>query len=484
MPMGDWSMNKNLEADEILNKAGFKPSDCSVGVIHIGVGNFHRAHQAVYFNDILKNKSSRNWGIAGINLRKEQSKLISDLKKSNNHYILKTVSASGEVKYDEIKSILALYDWQDDEGEIQHLFSSSNVQLITITVTESGYYFDKNNQLKLNTKDIQNDLSGETPITVFGALAKGLRTRMQSNGLPITIACCDNIQKNGAMLKRCFIQYLHALGDETLVQWLLKNVSFPSSMVDRITPKINPRELQHIQETCGRSQDCSVLSEDFIQWVIEDNFYGKKPPLEATGVEIVRDIEPYESTKIRILNGGHTALVYLGVLRGHKTFDSVLNDPELSTFFDSIQLKEIITSLPIESPINYLDYLSTTKQRFSNKNLPDSLSRLCMDGGSKFPIFLLPVVDWHLSKAAMPEFSLKAIASWYVFLCQVATKKVSFDYIEPKWSMLVPFLKEGGETGFASDSALWGSIPEQYPDFVDRLVADIRDMKQKYQVNF
>ena len=211
-----------------------------------------------------------------------------------------------------------------------------------------------------------------------------------------------------------------------LLDWVSKNTSFPSSMVDRITPKVNAKELLKIQESFSRSEDCSVISEDFIQWVIEDKFSGKKPPLSSVGVEIVDDIEPYENTKIRILNGGHTALAYLGVLQGYKTYDQALSDPELSNFFDSIQVKEIISSLPIEPSINYLDYLSTTKRRFGNQNLPDSLSRICMDGGSKFPIFLLPVIEWHLSKGETPEFSLKAIASWYIFLCQVITNKVSF----------------------------------------------------------
>ena len=175
-------MTKNINESNSLVKASFEPANCKVGVIHIGVGNFHRAHQAVYFNNILKNASSNNWGIAGINLRKEQSKLIMDLKKSNNNYILKTVSAAGEARHEEIKSIIELYDWEIDDREIQHLFSSSNVQLVTTTVTESGYYFDKDKQLKITTKDIQNDLNGGTPLTIFGALAKGLRVRMESNG--------------------------------------------------------------------------------------------------------------------------------------------------------------------------------------------------------------------------------------------------------------------------------------------------------------
>ena len=478
--------NKNkpeLITNPVLNSSSYKPEDCSIGVIHIGVGNFHRAHQAVYFDSILNNDISKNWGIAGINLRSEQSASIKAQKNSNCHYVLKTVSSNGDKTYDEIKSILALYDWNDEENEILRLFSSNKVQLITITVTESGYYFENDYHLNLNEKDIQDDLSGQIPKTIFGALSKGLDSRMKNNGGPLTVACCDNLEGNGVMLERFFKQYLNELDEKKLLKWVEKNVSFPSSMVDRITPKINPNELIEIQNMFSRPDDCSVSSEDFIQWVIEDNFAGEKPPLDNVGVEIVNDVEPYENTKIRILNGGHTILAYFGVLRGYETFDASINDSELSNFFDEIQTKEILPSLPENSPVDYQKYLKTTKHRFNNKYLPDTLARICMDGASKFPIFLLPTIEWHLDKGKIPIFSLRAIASWYVFLCKVINHDVSFDYIEPKWNMLTPFLIEGGENSFASNSDLWGNVPEKYPDFVTTLVKEIQIMKNLYNIN-
>jgi D-arabinitol 4-dehydrogenase len=306
---------------------------------------------------------------------------------------------------------------------------------------------------------------------------------MESGGGPITIACCDNLQENGVMLEHCFIQYLNALNNEKLLNWVLENTSFPSSMVDRITPKIDLQELQEIQRMFNRQDDCSVFSEDFIQWVIEDNFAGIRPPLDEVGVEIVDDVEPYENTKIRILNGGHTVLAYLGVLEGYETFDSAIRDSELSDFFDGIQSEEIIPSLPINSPVDYERYLLTTKRRFENKHLPDFLSRICMDGATKFPIFLLPTIEWHLLKGVTPEYSIKAIASWYIFLCKVITNEISFEYIEPKWNLLKIFLADDKEESFASSEELWGSIPRVYPNFSKRLVEEIKVMKVRYKVN-
>ena len=306
---------------------------------------------------------------------------------------------------------------------------------------------------------------------------------MESGGGPITIACCDNLQENGVMLEHCFIQYLNAINNEKLLNWVLENTSFPSSMVDRITPKIDLQELQEIQRMFNRQDDCSVFSEDFIQWVIEDNFAGIRPPLDEVGVEIVDDVEPYENTKIRILNGGHTVLAYLGVLKGYETFDSAIRDSELSDFFDGIQSEEIIPSLPINSPVDYERYLLTTKRRFENKHLPDFLSRICMDGATKFPIFLLPTIEWHLLKGVTPEYSIKAIASWYIFLCKVITNEISFEYIEPKWNLLKIFLADDKEESFASSEELWGSIPRVYPNFSKRLVEEIKVMKVRYKVN-
>jgi D-arabinitol 4-dehydrogenase len=254
-------------------------------------------------------------------------------------------------------------------------------------------------------------------------------------------------------------------------------------MVDRITPKIDLQELQEIQRMFNRQDDCSVFSEDFIQWVIEDNFAGIRPPLDEVGVEIVDDVEPYENTKIRILNGGHTVLAYLGVLEGYETFDSAIRDSELSDFFDGIQSEEIIPSLPINSPVDYERYLLTTKRRFENKHLPDFLSRICMDGATKFPIFLLPTIEWHLLKGVTPEYSIKAIASWYIFLCKVITNEISFEYIEPKWNLLKIFLADDKEESFASSEELWGSIPRVYPNFSKRLVEEIKVMKVRYKVN-
>jgi len=475
-------MTKDFGGNQILHKASYNPKDIQVGVIHIGLGNFHRAHQAVYFQNLISKMKSTNWGIVGVNLRPEQSDTIRALNRCNNKYILKTVSDDGIAKFEEIKSILAAYDWSVQLDEILCHFSSSEVHLITITVTESGYYLDKDKLLNTGAKDVQEDLSGETAKTIYGSLHQGLRYRFENGGGAITIACCDNLPENGVLLKRCFVQYLLKANDQELLGWVIDNVSFPSSMVDRITLKMDDNSSREITEKFNLEEDCSVISECFKQWVIEDDFAGAIPPLDFVGVEIVDDVHPYEETKIRILNGGHTALSYLGVLRGHETYDAAIKDPVLSVFFDALQTKEIIPALPSNSFINYEQYLKTTKQRFENSHLTDSLERICMDGASKFRFFLMPTIEWHLLNKSIPIYAIKSIASWYVFLCKVASNDVVINYVDPEWNMLTPLLNKGDEEGFASSSFLWGDVPKKYPDFVNTLVEEMQLMGETYNI--
>ncbi|MEO1944363.1 MAG: mannitol dehydrogenase family protein [Candidatus Thioglobus sp.] len=469
--------------NQAIYKAPYNPKDCQVGVIHIGLGNFHRAHQAVYFHKLLSKTKFTNWGIAAVNLRPKDSSVVRSLRNCDNKYILKTISPNGDIRYEEIKSILAAYEWREQQEDVLLLFSSSDIQLITITVTEGGYYFDNNHHLDLSAPDIRDDLESDTPKTIFGSLYQGLRYRMVNGGGPITVSCCDNLQGNGQLLEKCFVQYISAKNDIDLLHWVAENVSFPSSMVDRITPKGDINQLQEINKKFGLKDNCSVIAEEYIQWVIEDNFAGTRLPLEDVGVEIVENVQPYEEAKIHILNAGHTVLTYLGILRGYTTYDSALLDPELSVFFDSIQVQEILPALNRESNINHKKYLEITKERLSNQYISDSLARISVDGATKFTVFLLPVIEWNLSKGLLPEYSIRAIAGWYVFLCKVITNGIEFDYIDPKWDILVPYLIEGGEHEFAHSSKLWGDIPQRHPDFANKIVEYILALKVTYNVN-
>lgn len=463
-----------------LIQSTYNPQDCEVGIIHVGPGNFHRSHQAVYVHKLMSELGLRNWGIAGVSIRGEGKALLDEFKKCGSGYILETISSSGEFCHEEITSIVDLYDWQSEQQDVLPLFALDTVQMLTITVTESGYYLNNDGSLDVDAKEIVEDLSSDLPKTVFGFLYQGLKHRMNSGGKPITVVCCDNLQNNGKLLESCFNQYVELMGDQELLNWLSVNASFPCGMVDRITPKPSTEVVNSIKDKYNLSGGCVVVAEDYIQWVLEDKFAGNKPPLDKVGVQIVKDVHPYEETKIRILNAGHTALAYLGVLEGYQTYDQAIRDSKLSEFFNCIQKREILPALPSDYPIDYPSYLATTKKRFTNQHISDSLERICMDGVEKFKVFLKPTIEGMLAKGSMPTHSLRVIASWYVFSYMVLNKNIETNYYEPSWDLLVSYLDEDKVREFASSAELWGEIPERYASFVDALVHEIEEMKLHY----
>ena len=220
-----------------LTLASFNREECKIGFVHLGVGNFHRAHQALYINNYLNKNIDLNWGICGINLRKEDKEKFNFLKKRNGKYILKTISTSGEEKFTEIQSIKKLIDWSDKKNEAEDILCDPNIEIVTITVTESGYYISEDNELNLNLKIVQDNIKKKESTIIYSYLLSGLKKRMESIDKEITLLCCDNIRENGLMLEKTLKKYVQKSNEIKLLDWIEKKVSFPSCVVDRITPR-------------------------------------------------------------------------------------------------------------------------------------------------------------------------------------------------------------------------------------------------------
>jgi D-arabinitol 4-dehydrogenase len=471
----------NLYDTVELVTGNYNPKDCNIGILHVGPGNFHRAHQAVYIHRLMSETNDLKWGIAGVNLRPESKELLDDFKKCDGSYILETISPEGDFVHEKIDSIVGLYDWDDEKNKVLALFVSNDLKMITVTVTESGYSINNDRTLDTKANEIIEDSKFKSTKTIYGFLYEGLSHRMDSNGGPITIACCDNLQNNGKLLESCFKDFISLQNNSKLLDWVNNNVSFPCSMVDRITPKPNPNSVQLICSQYNLNGNCVVIGEDYLQWVLEDSFISERPQLEKVGVQVVKDVHPYEETKIRILNAGHTTLTYFGVLEGYKTYDEAVTDQKLTVFFDNIQEREIIPALPDEYPINYQQYVSTTKNRFTNKHIADSLERICMDGVEKFKVFLHPTIKGNLENGNIPIYSIQGIASWYVFATKFLEGKLTIGYHEPSWDILKTFLSEDRIDDFSSSEIFWGDIPKKHPEFSKHLSEEIRTMKHKYQ---
>ena len=457
-------------------------SDCSLGVVHIGYGAFHRAHQAVYLDDYMDQTGDLNWGITAINLRAGESSAFENSSQVENGYILKTTSPEGDKELRLVRSHCRFLDWSLDANTAESAIANPNVHMITITVTESGYYL--NDDFSLNTNDplIQDEISGSKTASIYAFLTLGLKQRFQETGNPVNILCCDNIRSNGHMLENNFKHYLALKGETDLLAWVEQNVSFPCSMVDRITPRADDSLHQEIAESFGVGHYDPIHGEAFSQWVIERKFCAPMPDIAKVGVEIVDDVDPYEEAKIRILNGGHTGLCYLGALAGHDTYDQAFADPKLRQFFDNYETKEVLPGLDMQLPLDKVEYLAKIAKRFSNSAIADQLERICMDGFSKMPVFIRPTLESCLKQGITPVNGYDCVASWYVYARRTASGNMPIPYHETYWNLLEPLLKAGQETEFAHSKRLWADLPTQYPGFVEGLTNAITEMEKQWPV--
>jgi len=386
----------------------------------------------MYIDDYMEQTGDLRWGIVAVNLRNEGFREIDD-------YIVKTPS-----EYRFVRSHLDYIDWTKNRTIAKHMLTLPSVHLITVTVTESGY-------------------APGSPL--FEYLACGLRNRNN----PITILCCDNIRQNGIVLETQFLAYLYQTNQHELADWIRENVKFPSCMVDRITPRTTDALRGEVEELFPGFGHTAVQTEEYTQWVIEDKFASDFPDLTKVGVVITDDIEPYEETKIRILNGGHTSLAYLGALSGYDTFDQVMNDPAHLKHFKNLQREEIAPSIDIDLPFNVYDYIDKVEERFSSATNLDELDRICMDGFTKFHTFIVPSLRKCLEKGKRPIHTYKSIAAWYIYSRRFARGCKKIRYSEPNWVLLEPLLADGAVDAFISNERLWGDIPKKYVTFTQDL---------------
>ena len=472
----------NNAATSSIFATEYDRSACQIGVVHLGFGAFHRAHQAVCIDDYMACSNDLRWGIAAVNLRGSESAhfdaAVADID-MHDGYHLKSFSPGGEVALRRVRPHVHFKDWSIAPTESEALLAKGSVHLVTITVTESGYYTDSNGELNFNDSTINAEVTGCKPQSVYGYLRAGLAKRTAETDAPLTIACCDNIRQNGKMLRRNLLVYLVACGDLMLADWVEANVEFPCSMVDRITPR-SPAELgPELSLLVGKDVTSPIMAEDFIQWVLQDSAGAEMPDLAQAGVTVTSDVDPYEETKIRVLNGGHTALAYLAALDGVETFDAAMRVPHLNAHFQSFETQEVLPAITIDLPFSKKDYLVAIERRFGNQAIGDTIARICADGMAKFPIFIRPTLEGCFAQGILPIFSIRSIASWYVFACHVAAGKIPFNYVEPSWSDLEAML--GTET-FLTNRQLWGDLPETYPEFVETLRLEIKELELKCPV--
>jgi len=455
-------------------------SDCRIGIVHVGYGAFHRAHQAVYIDDYMERTGDLNWGIAAVNLRASESTTFAEAACAKEGYLLKYTGATAPTAWRMVRPHLVFSDWSQDADAAEALVAMDSVHAITITVTESGYYLDDGGRLNTNDPVIAEEIAGGARRSIFGFLAGALKQRHAAGARPVSVLCCDNIRGNGKMLRAAMLAWLDAAGQTEISEWVASHVTFPCSMVDRITPRSTPALFDEAEALFPGRAHSPVHSEDYIQWVLEDNFASQMPDLARAGVEIVADVDPYEEAKIRILNGGHTGLAYLGALAGHATFDQAMRDSGLRQHFDRLEADEVLPGLQLDLPFDRSAYCLRVAERFANEAIADALERICMDGFAKFPIFIRPTIEGCLAQGITPKRCFDSVASWYVYARRSAENKTDIPYHEPNWHLLEPMLQVGQEGDFATSSLLWGDLPHRYPAFADGIVNSIEEMDKTW----
>ena len=462
-------------------KTGYDREACEIGIVHIGYGAFHRAHQAVYLDDYMQQTGDLRWGIAAVNLRASESESFAQAAMGQNGYLLKSIATDGTQEFRAIRSHLAFADATQNAQAAFDLLSQPSVKAATMTVTESGYYFKDDWSLDFSAAPIEKEIAGGSIETIYGFLTHALDQRSRQIDTPITLLCCDNIRNNGRVLRNALLAYVRALGKHDLASWLESNARFPCSMVDRITPRSTPELQGEVADLAPEYAGSPIHAEDFTQWVLEKDFAAEMPDLGRVGVEVVDNVHPYEEAKIRILNGGHTGLCYLGALAGLQTFDQAMSDPELREHFDRFEQDEVLAGLGPEIPFDTKDYLSRVARRFENAGIADQLERICMDGYSKMAIYIRPTLRACLTQGITPEASYDCVASWVVFARKFKRGTSKITYHEPLWDKLSPLLEDHAEAQLVTDPNLWGDLPQKFETFVPALTEAIARMEKRWQ---
>eukprot|EP01036_Dinobryon_divergens_P041020 gene41020-54339_t len=377
-------------------------------ILHLGLGSFHRAHQAVYVHQ-LRQLGDTRWSIAAGNLRPDMLDTIAALQAQGGAYTLETVTPQGVRSYTRITSIERVLPYQDDLAPLVAVAADPATRIISFTVTEAGYYLDAQNRLDwASFPDLCSDLeavnAGKAGHTIYGGLVTLLRARMRAGAGPVTLMNCDNLRHNGERSRGGLLQFIDALGDAALKVWVPANTSSPNAMVDRITPRPTPDVALRVKAATGQDDPAALMGESFIQWVVEDDFAAGRPDWGRVGVELVASVQPYEEAKIRILNATHSCIAWAGTLVGLNFIHEGTHDAAIRKMAFDYVTDDVIPCLS-PSPIDLAAYRDVVPPSVERNELPNSLPGL-IDGDEQAAID--PQYDQPMRQSMPPAISVKS----------------------------------------------------------------------------
>ena len=452
------------------------------GILHIGVGNFHRAHEEYYTNRLLEYPDQQEWGICGAMLLPGDERLYRILKRQDCEYTLTVCGRDGHDEAYRIGSLVGLLWGVEDTEAVLDKIADRDIRIISMTITEGGYNIEKSTgEFMFSDRDVQHDLKNpQSPRTVFGFIAEGLRRRMTAGNGPVTILSCDNLQHNGNTARKAFTSFIQTQ-DKELALWVKDNVTFPNSMVDRITPATRPEDVIRLNEKNGTDDNAPVYCEDFIQWVIEDDFIAGRPAWEKVGAEFTSDVTAYENMKLSLLNASHTLLSYPSFLSGYRKVDDAMHDGRIAKFVRTFMDKDITPYVPAPGNTDLDLYKQTLIERFGNRSVSDQISRLCFDGISKFPVYVMP----NLIKMIRDHADLTRVA--YLIAAYRHYLKYRTDDNGAVFEIAEPWMTKEDETLTASDnpmdflglSAFKSTDLKHSPEFVKLYAGMVENIRSK-----
>jgi len=388
-------------------------SGVRTGVVHFGVGGFHRAHEAMYLDALMNQGKALDWGITGVGVQPQDRRMREVMSLQHCLYTLVLKHPDGALEPRVIGSIVDYLYAPEEPKAVLSRMANQAVRIVSLTITEGGYHVNQvTGEFDPDDPGIQEDLrDGAVPSTAFGFITEALARRREAGAEPFVVMSCDNIQGNGEVARRMIVAFAR-LKDPDLADWIEQHVSFPSSMVDRITPVTTDTDRALLLQRFGVEDRWPVVCEPFAQWALEERFPQGRPPLEDAGVQLVPDVEPYELMKLRLLNASHQAMCYLGYLSGHRYAHEVCTDPLFVGFLLGYMDEEATPTLAPVPGIDLDVYKRQLIARFANPAVADTLARLCAESSDRIPKWLVPVIREQLVRGGPIRRSALVVASW------------------------------------------------------------------------
>ena len=406
-------MEAGLPADSHFARLSRSAPPVRVGIVHLGLGAFFRAHGAVYVEEAMS-ASGGDWGILGVSL---QSATMRDhLAPQGGTYMALELGPQGETSR-HVQSVQGVLVAREDPQAVLDAMARPGVRVVSLTVTEKGYcHAPSTGRLNTAHPDIMHDLDNALPVSAPGYLVRALALRRQRGLVPFTVLSCDNLPNNGHVVRSVVLDLARAI-DPALADWIEAEGRFPSTMVDRIVPATKPEDIARVESLIGARDAGPVMHEPFRQWVVEDDFVGDlRPDLGAVGVQMVHDVTGYEHMKLRMLNGTHSSLAYLGYLAGHETIADCMADPVLDRFVQALWAREIIPALTPPDGVSLAAYAQALHARYANPSIRHRTWQIAMDGSQKLPQRILGTLESNLAAGRPSPSLMLAVAAWMIYV--------------------------------------------------------------------